>query len=110
MSLKFTKATAPPGARSSSKHHDIYIIEAQGAQGAQERGRRVVCTQRRQEVGRGGSQGCTGCTGCRVTPASTEGGSSTGEQSMQGFDSSAGGLIAGEQGNGSSREAKESMK
>jgi len=56
--------------------------------------------RRRQE----GSRGCTERTG---TSAWTEEGSSTGEQSMpQEIDLSAGGSIAGEQGDGSSLGGK----
>jgi hypothetical protein len=95
LSLKSTKlaslrlATKLPGAQGLSKHYDIYKIEALGAQ---ERRRGVVCILRRQEEG---SRGYTERTG---TSGWTEGGSSTGEQSREEFDSSARGSIAGEQG------------
>jgi hypothetical protein len=102
VSLKSTKlaslrlAIKLPGAQGLSKHYDIYKIETLGVQ---ERRKGVVYIERRQE----GSRGCTGYTG---TLTWTEGGLSTGEQSRQEFVSSAGGSIAGEQGDGSSLGGK----
>jgi hypothetical protein len=101
VSLKSTKlaslrlATKLPGAQGSSKHHDVYKIEALGVQ---KRRRGVVCMRRRQK----GSRGCTERTG---TSGWGEG-LSTGEQSTQEFDSSAGGSIVGKQGDGSSLGGK----
>jgi len=96
VSLKSTKLAS---LRLATKLPDSSVCIS-GAQGARKRRRGVVYIQRRQEEG---SRGYTERTG---TSGWTEGGSSTGEQSRQEFDSSAGGSIAGEQGDGSSLGGK----